>query len=107
MSGDCDLCGSYDHVETKCDAGKPDDPTAPRMLIQAVPESVDRHRLVAMFAELGIDLRDVTSHGGVWLGVDAIRCTVLARDANGDPYLDETGLEIATHSVCILVKDRP
>lgn len=20
MSGDCDLCGSYDHVETKCDA---------------------------------------------------------------------------------------
>ena len=24
MSGDCDLCGSYDHVETDCDAGGTD-----------------------------------------------------------------------------------
>ena len=24
MSGDCDLCGSYDHVETSCDAITPE-----------------------------------------------------------------------------------
>lgn len=24
MSGDCDLCGSYDHVETRCPTVRPD-----------------------------------------------------------------------------------
>ena len=108
MSGDCDLCGSYAHVEGNCDANEPQDPTEPRMVVRSVPASIPRSRVLTFLTELGIDPMKVERDGGIRIGWDAIRCRVIAEDEHGEPYVDETGPSIATHDVCIpLVEETP
>lgn len=106
MSGDCDICGSYDHVETKCDAGQPDDPTGPRMVIYAVPASIPRARIAEWLTSLGIDPDKVERGGILGIGPEAVRCRVFAEDPDGQIMFDEFR-DFVMHDVCIpITEDR-
>lgn len=108
MSGDCDLCGSYDHVEAHCDDAGFEDPTDRRLVVRSVPASIPRSRVLDFVESLGIKTHMVHRDTGIVLGWDAIRCRVIAEDKDGEPYADVTGTSLAMHDICIpIVEDRP
>ena len=74
--------------------------------IEGVPASVTRQQVVDLLATLGIDANRIPRWSGVHIGIDAIRCTVLALDSDGRPFADDEG-NVATHELMIPVEDRP
>lgn len=71
--------------------------------IPGVPASVTRQQVDDLLASLGIDAHRVASRTGVHIGSDAIRCTVVALDPDGQPFADDG--ELATHELVIRVVD--
>lgn len=77
------------------------------MRIEGVPESIPRQQVLDFLSSIGIDIDRVPIGGPVLIGRKAIRCRMLALDAAGKPFVDETGEDMATHDICIpIVEDR-
>lgn len=54
--------------------------------IRALPEYVERTKIVEFFKSLGIDVMEVVE---LYVGYDSIRVTVYANDINGNRYWDK------------------
>lgn len=73
------------------------------VVVRSVPASVERNAVQSFLESLGIDLGDVLKESAVVISWDALRCEVVARDADGEIMAD--GGDIATHHVTIPIVD--
>jgi hypothetical protein len=68
------------------------------MNLPGVPDEIKRDQVLSWIRTLGLNPEDI-SGDGLSISWDAIRCVVMARDSDGEVYVD--GDKIATHTVSI------